>query len=653
MKNRIISLLSILFLSSSSLILNLTFPEIANAREPVCPSSVIGDSSQLANIPNVKSIRFISQTLQRVDPTTLDISLNPKGVIGCYKYFSTSTGNDALWDIGVVTYENSKFEWVNAAGVRWNLDPNFGTLRFKTDKTNPYFGNEQAQYFILYTAFKPEDSCIIPNKTNYGINGPFDQLSNRKIASVQSPKILAVLIDFNERLGTTTKNEYERFDLKQVEEFYKYNSYGKSKLSIEVMEKVIYIDGSVNDYQKSETHLALFAKIISQLKTQVNLDSYSGYIFTSPAAGPRLNAGYETNTEIGPLVWMGGINPKTDGWVELWKMLAHEIGHMYGLPDLYFTQYGNLNLEGNSVGPFDLMDGIAGISNSLNFNHRWILGWLTESQVICRLPTEEPYTLELTPISENDNGVKGVILPLSETTAILVEVRVKTKFDTLTPDQEGVLVYFLDTKKPSGQGPLRLVPSKNEWTQKPGLIDDVIRFQEGALALGERVTDSGIFVEYTKRNSNNFTITITKGESYFITKDFERKVASEKAAAELKAKQEAEAKAAAEKLAAELKAKQEADAKIAADKAAADKIIADAKAAADKIAVELKAKQEFDSRVAAEKIIADAKAEADRILAAAKAAAAKKKKTITCVKGKVTKKVTAVKPVCPKGYKKK
>jgi hypothetical protein len=30
-----------------------------------------------------------------------------------------------------------------------------------------------------------------------------------------------------------------------------------------------------------------------------------------------------------------------------------------------------------------------------------------------------------------------------------------------------------------------------------------------------------------------------------------------------------------------------------------------------------------------------------------------KKVTITCVKGKLTKKVTAVKPICPRGYKKK
>jgi hypothetical protein len=86
--------------------------------------------------------------------------------------------------------------------------------------------------------------------------------------------------------------------------------------------------------------------------------------------------------------------------------------------------------------------------------------------------------------------------------------------------------------------------------------------------------------------------------------------------------------------AAELKAKQEAE-----QKAAADKVIADAKAVAD-------------AKVAADKIVQEAKLEAARILAAAKAAAVKKT-TITCVKGKLVKKVTAVKPKCPAGYKKK
>jgi membrane protein involved in colicin uptake len=57
-------------------------------------------------------------------------------------------------------------------------------------------------------------------------------------------------------------------------------------------------------------------------------------------------------------------------------------------------------------------------------------------------------------------------------------------------------------------------------------------------------------------------------------------------------------------------------------------------------AAELKAKQDAEAKAAAEK------------LAAAKATA-QKKTTIICVKGKLIKKVTAVKPKCPSGFKKK
>jgi len=87
----------------------------------------------------------------------------------------------------------------------------------------------------------------------------------------------------------------------------------------------------------------------------------------------------------------------------------------------------------------------------------------------------------------------------------------------------------------------------------------------------------------------------------------------EKAAAELKVKLDAEAKASAElKAAQDLRAKEE----------------------AEKVALELKAKQDAEAQEALKKVIP-------------------KKITITCIKGKTIKKVTALKPVCPKGYKKK
>jgi hypothetical protein len=99
-----------------------------------------------------------------------------------------------------------------------------------------------------------------------------------------------------------------------------------------------------------------------------------------------------------------------------------------------------------------------------------------------------------------------------------------------------------------------------------------------------------------------------------LIKEAEEFVANEK---KLEAIQEAA------RVAAELKAKQDADERVRVEAELKAKLEADAKAAA-----ELKAKQEADAK-----------------------AAALKKTTITCVKGKLTKKVTAVKPNCPSGYK--
>ena len=66
-----------------------------------------------------------------------------------------------------------------------------------------------------------------------------------------------------------------------------------------------------------------------------------------------------------------------------------------------------------------------------------------------------------------------------------------------------------------------------------------------------------------------------------------------------------------------------------------------------------RAAQEAAIRVAAEKLAAEkaAIAAAERKAARDQAVASTKKTTITCVKGKVSKKVTAVKPKCPSGYK--
>ncbi|CAM5555596.1 M6 family metalloprotease domain-containing protein OS=Streptomyces tendae OX=1932 GN=GUR47_27265 PE=4 SV=1 [Streptomyces tendae] len=60
-----------------------------------------------------------------------------------------------------------------------------------------------------------------------------------------------------------------------------------------------------------------------------------------------------------------------------YRVLPHENGHVFGLPDLY-TQEG-----GGAVGHWDIMSEDWGANNDLLGWHKWKLGWLDRTQVHC------------------------------------------------------------------------------------------------------------------------------------------------------------------------------------------------------------------------------------------------------------------------------
>ena len=177
--------------------------------------------------------------------------------------------------------------------------------------------------------------------------------------------------------------------------------------------------------------------------------------------------------------------------------------------------------------------------------------------------------------------------PIDGSTALVVEFRADSEFDILK-ENAGLLVYLVDMKVGSGKGPISIQPSEQDLVINPP--NDVERYATSPLSTGQfvKVKDFVVFAEEVGKELASFRVFTN---------------------AEFLAKQEAEAKA---KVAAELMARQEAEARAAA---------------------ELKAKQEEEAKAAADK------------------AAARKKVTIACVKGKTTKKVKAIKPKCPTGYK--
>ncbi|MFI6662093.1 M6 family metalloprotease domain-containing protein [Streptomyces sp. NPDC050523] len=136
-----------------------------------------------------------------------------------------------------------------------------------------------------------------------------------------------------------------------------------------------------------------------------------------------------------------------------YRVLPHENGHVFGLPDLY-TQEG-----GGAVGHWDIMSEDWGADNDLLGWHKWKLGWLDASQVSCAAATgTTEYTL--TPL-ERPGGPKLVFVPVSPRTVYAVEVRVRAGNDAAVC-RPGVLIYKVDSRVDTGMGPVKVFDARRD-----------------------------------------------------------------------------------------------------------------------------------------------------------------------------------------------
>ncbi|MFJ8825610.1 M6 family metalloprotease domain-containing protein [Streptomyces sp. NPDC102467] len=147
-----------------------------------------------------------------------------------------------------------------------------------------------------------------------------------------------------------------------------------------------------------------------------------------------------------------------------YRVLPHENGHVFGLPDLY-TQEG-----GGAVGHWDIMSEDWGVGNDLLGWHKWKLGWLDDSQIGC---AAQPGTTEhlLSPLSRDGGGTKLAFVPLTETTGYAIEARGQEGNDEAVC-RPGVLIYKVDADVDTGRGPITVedsTPDSGGCTRRPNV----------------------------------------------------------------------------------------------------------------------------------------------------------------------------------------
>ncbi|MEU6068579.1 MULTISPECIES: M6 family metalloprotease domain-containing protein [Streptomyces] len=165
-----------------------------------------------------------------------------------------------------------------------------------------------------------------------------------------------------------------------------------------------------------------------------------------------------------------------------YRVLPHENGHVFGLPDLY-TQEG-----GGAVGHWDIMSEDWGANNDLLGWHKWKLGWLDANQVSCAAARgSREYTL--TPLFRT-GGHKLVFVPATGRSGYAVELRARGGNDE-TVCHPGVLIYRVDANVDTGRGPITVYDAHRGTggcTRSPNVHAEL---SDATFAPGETFKDPG------------------------------------------------------------------------------------------------------------------------------------------------------------------
>ncbi|MFF8638732.1 M6 family metalloprotease domain-containing protein [Streptomyces pilosus] len=186
-----------------------------------------------------------------------------------------------------------------------------------------------------------------------------------------------------------------------------------------------------------------------------------------------------------------------------YRVLPHENGHVFGLPDLYTAE------GGGAVGHWDIMSEDWGANNDFLAWHKWKLGWLDASQVGCAAGrgTRE---YVLTPLALA-GGPKLVFLPLDAHSGYALELRTRAGNDEAVC-RPGVLVYRVDANVDTGMGPVTVFDSRRDsggCTRAPNVHAEL---SDATFVSGESFEDreAGIRVTVLAAEERSYRVRVTR-----------------------------------------------------------------------------------------------------------------------------------------------
>ena len=264
---------------------------------------------------------------------------------------------------------------------------------------------------------------------------------------------------------------------------------------IPMAQEVVSIADSSVDFTNSDFVFVLFPRSIK---------------LVSPDLGM---ANWRVETNEGPVKNLfGGSEYFYDRGFDLWSFWIHEWGHPMGLA-------GHAPRSSISI-----MDNQNGSSVMLNVWDTFFTGWMGSDELYCMPIEEKSKEITLIPLERLQRGPRGVIVPISDTNAVVIESHRAEGWGKRMLDADygrqsgnsgtasyGVSVYWIDTTSDTNRyvGTDGFIDSDlgEKWADH--VVPAGVARPFDLLINGDKVTYRGVTVEFVKTGDYD-TVRITK-----------------------------------------------------------------------------------------------------------------------------------------------
>ena len=317
---------------------------------------------------------------------------------------------------------------------------------------------------VLKSDPAPIEICRIPNiyktdtidlnLTNIGFPRP-----SHTIAKSQIVNIGVVYLDFADYRWSREETAYEltSFLIEPITSYYDTMSQSTIQFNWVVIEDILSMKDNANSYNITrgfhDERYDIKREIVPMLDNIFDIYDFDIFLFGINPDVPESIADVSWMSMIGfddknHYVALISNDTRRNGYVNI----AHEIGHMLGLPDLYKNVCAKNSdcRDGTNdwlwqfqyTGSWSLMSRADHPNNELLAWERWLLEWIDDDDVEC-INKEQEYVIEIISSFSQDRGTKMVSINLGEHRNLVIEMKEQRPY-CLTCEQ-GLLVYTVNS----------------------------------------------------------------------------------------------------------------------------------------------------------------------------------------------------------------